>query len=62
MKTVCCTWCLAPIEVKDMFDERKRKMVCSQSCKDAEMLFTLHWSDEEINRREHYRILTLGEE
>ena len=61
MKTVCCMWCLSPIQVKDTFKEQKRKIVCSQSCKDAEMLFTLHWSDEEINRRAHYHELTRGE-
>ena len=61
MKKACCHWCLAIIEVPESFNKQK-KVVCSQSCKDAEMLFNIHWSDEEINRRAHYDELTRGDE
>lgn len=57
MKAFCC-WCLAPIKVPNNFNHKKQKAVCSKGCKDAENLFTTYWSDEEINRRAHYRHLT----
>lgn len=62
MKTTVCCWCLAPVKVRNTFDERTQKVVCSQGCKDAELLFCLHYSDEEINRRAHYRFLTEGKD
>jgi len=58
MKTTVCVWCLAPVKVQDNFNERKQKAVCSTGCRDAELLFNIHFGDEEINRRAHYRNLT----
>ena len=57
MKTLCC-WCLSPIKVTGKFNPKTDKDVCSQGCKDAEHLFCIHFSDEQINRRHHYRQLT----
>ena len=62
MKTTVCIWCDAFVKVQDTFDDLQHKAVCSQSCKDAETLFNLWMSDEEINRRAHYRYLTTGED
>jgi hypothetical protein len=62
MKTTVCVWCDTFVKVQDTFDDLQHKAVCSQSCKDAETLFNLWMSDEEINRRAHYRYLTTGEE
>ena len=62
MKTTCCYWCHAFVKVKDDYDDLQHKVVCSQSCKDAETLFNLWMSDEEINRRAHYHYLTTGED
>ena len=62
MKTIFCIWCDAPCKVADTFDERTMKAVCSRGCKDAETVFNLWMSDEEINRRDHYRHLTTGED
>lgn len=59
MKTVCI-WCHKPLEVKDNYDDLRHTAVCSQGCLDAETLFRMFYSDEEHNRRVHYRILTRG--
>lgn len=59
-KTVCC-WCDSPVRVKDDFDEWHDVAVCSQACKAGEMTFRQWMSDEEINRRQHYKQLTRGE-
>lgn len=56
----CCFWCGKPITMPEGFSEKKQKPVCSQGCKDAETLFGMMFSDEEINRRAHYRYLTEG--
>jgi len=48
--------------MSDRFDEKKSKPFCSIGCLNAEMLFNLHFSDEEINRRAHYRLLTKGDD
>jgi hypothetical protein len=61
MKTTCCVWCSAPVKVLDTYDDLQHKAVCSPGCKDAETLFCIHYSDEEINRRDHYHDLTKGE-
>jgi len=60
MKTTCCVWCFTFVKVKDTFNDLQHKAVCSVTCKEAEMMFTQYWSDEEINRREHYKELTQG--
>jgi len=62
MKLTSCVWCSEPCKVQDDYDGPQHKAVCSQSCKDAETLFNLWMSDEEINRRAHYRYLTTGED
>ena len=51
MKDANCIWCLAPIKVQDTFDDLQHKAVCSQSCKSAEMLFCMYYSDTEIKHR-----------
>ena len=61
MKTTCCVWCSAFIKVEDTFNDLQHKAVCSQTCKEAEMMFTQFYSDEEINRRAHYFELTKGD-
>ena len=60
MKTVCC-WCWKEIKVSDTYDGLQHKAICSPVCKAAEMMFSEYWSDEEINRRVHYRYLTGGQ-
>ena len=60
MKRTCCVWCSALLYVKEPLDEKKHKPVCSVTCSEAEMMFTQYWSDEEINRRAHYKELTEG--
>ena len=59
MKTAC-VWCDKIITVDEDYNDLQYKGVCSQSCKDAETLFNLWMSDEEINRRAHYKVLTIG--
>jgi len=61
MKTAC-VWCSKLVKVADDYDDLQHKAVCSQSCKDADPLFNLWMSDEEINRRAHYHYLTTGED
>lgn len=51
MKNTSCIWCWSVIKVGDDFDNLRHKGVCSQSCKDAETLFCIHFADEEIARR-----------
>lgn len=53
----CCSWCLKVLDTKT---PRPRKIFCSNGCRDAEALFEGMFSDEEINRREHYARLTKG--
>ena len=60
MKIDVCHWCSVKIKVSDSFNPKKDKAVCSKGCKDAEKLFTLHFSDEEINRRAHYMATMRG--
>ena len=62
MKTTCCAWCFAFVKVRDTFDDLQHKAVCSITCKEAETMFCQFYSDEEINRRAHYRELTQGED
>jgi len=61
MKTTACVWCSTFVTVPDTYNDRQHKAVCSPVCKSAEMMFTEYWSDEEINRRAHYKELTKGE-
>ena len=60
MKKTACVWCSCIVSVRDDFDDLQHKAVCSQTCKEAEMMFTQFYSDEEINQRAHYKILTQG--
>ena len=60
-KLTACVWCSKIMEVPDSYDDLQHKGVCSKGCKDAENLFNMYYSDEEINRRAHYRYLTKGE-
>jgi len=62
MKTTCCVWCWKLVKVADDFDEKKHKAVCSPGCKAGESVFNVWMSDEEINRRAHYRHLTRGDD
>ena len=50
----CCHWCNVPLVMKPGFDEKKHKPICSPGCRDAERLFCLFYSDEEIEMRERY--------
>lgn len=60
-KLTACVWCSKIIPIRDSYDDLRHKAVCSPGCRDAETLFNLYYSDEEINRRAHYRYLTQGE-
>mgnify|MGYP000742708424 CR=1 FL=1 len=60
MTKAACIWCWKPVKPPANYNNRTQKLVCSQGCKDAEALFQVHYSDEEINRRAHYRYLTKG--
>ena len=51
MKSTACVWCSALIKVEDDYDDLRFKGVCSTGCKDAETLFNLHYSDENIKNR-----------
>ncbi len=54
-----CWWCHAPIKkMPKSYDPKRHKAICSRGCRDAETLFNIHFNDEEINRRAHYRYLT----
>ena len=60
MKAVC-DWCQTFVKVHDTFDPLRDAVVCSRGCEDAETIFRLWMSDEEINRRQHYEYLTQGD-
>jgi len=60
MKNAACIWCHASVKVPDTYNDLQHKAVCSPVCKAAELMFSEYWSDEEINRRAHYRYLTEG--
>lgn len=60
-KIVCCEWCLKPVKAKDTFNPAKSIIVCSRGCRDAETLFRMLFSEENINRERHYNELTRGE-
>lgn len=52
-----CSWCE---KILDTNTPRPTIVFCSQGCRDANELFEMMFSDEEINRRDHYRELTKG--
>ena len=54
MKTTCCVWCSKPVEVQDIYNDLQYSAVCSQTCKDAEMLFRMYYSDEEQAMRQYF--------
>jgi hypothetical protein len=58
--TTFCWWCHTAIKMPQGFNEKKSKPMCSVGCRDAEMLFNIHFSDEEINRKWHYDEITKG--
>ena len=60
-KREVCIWCLYPVVVPENH-KPKKLLVCSTGCRDAEMLFQRMFSDEEINRRDHYTELTRGDD
>jgi hypothetical protein len=62
MQKAPCVWCSTIVDVKDSFDQWDDLAACCNGCKSADMLFRLHFSDVEINRRAHYRFLTTGED
>jgi hypothetical protein len=57
----CCAWCNKLLTLDGERDD-KQFFYCSKSCKEADWMFKMMFSDEEINRRVHYRDLTRGEE
>jgi len=62
MQKAPCVWCSTIVDVKDSFDQWDDLAACSDGCRAANMLFNHHFSDEEMNRRSHYRFLTTGED
>ncbi len=58
MKEVC-VWCPKEVQVPDTFDRFRHTAVCPDHVV-TEHLFRFCYSDEEINRREHYQRLTRG--
>jgi hypothetical protein len=62
MKPWFCDNCDAPIKVQDDYDPLRCPVVCSIGCWKSEYTFMKWMSDEEINRRNHYKELTRGEE
>lgn len=60
MRDEFCHWCDKPVKVQNNFNPIKQSAVCSVGCRDAEAMFRQQYSDEEINRRAHYRYLTQG--
>lgn len=61
-KMTACVWCWKLMPAPKGYNEKKHKGVCCRGCRDAETLFNIHFSDEEMHRRAHYRHLTRGEE
>ena len=60
MKPFCCCWCDALVNVRNTFNPLQNSVHCSKGCEDAEIMFRLWMSDEEIHRRTHYKELTQG--
>jgi hypothetical protein len=60
MRQDVCVWCHQKIQIPD--GNQNTTYTCSQGCRDAEYLFRLLFSDEAINRREHYKYLTRGDD
>ena len=54
-----CSWCT---KIHETTIPRPNKVFCNAGCRDAENLFEICFSDEEINRRDHYQQLTKGEQ
>jgi len=52
-----CGWCGA---IHKTSIPRPTKVFCNIGCRDADNLFELMFSDEEINRRTHYAEITKG--
>lgn len=60
MKT-SCGWCYKnTIKAPKGFREGIDVAYCSTGCRDADSIFKTAFSDEEINRRTHYKELTKG--
>lgn len=55
-----CYQCDTPVEVAEHFDPRYNTATCSKGCKLAELMFRKLFSDEEINRRQHYNEVMRG--
>ena len=51
MTDTICIWCWKPCKVSDDYDDLRNKAVCSRGCKDAETLFNIHFSDDNIADR-----------
>jgi uncharacterized protein with PIN domain len=60
MKDATCGWCLTHVKVPDHYDPLRREVYCCKQCFQADWMFRQWMSDEEINRRLHYQILTKG--
>ena len=54
-----CIMCDAPVEVAAHFNRFLDTAVCGRGCKTAEFMFRFCFSDEEMNRRAHYREVML---
>ena len=54
-----CCWCEAKVKVPEVINPKKL-LVCSKGCRDAEILFRIHYEDDEMNRRSHYQATMRG--
>lgn len=60
MAKAVCSWCDILLEAEERYDPLRHVVYCSNGCRDADTLFQLHYSDENINRERHYEFLTRG--
>ncbi len=57
---LCCETCLKLVKLP-IGGPLPKIFFCCHRCVCTEMLFQMHWCDEDINRRDHYKRLTRGE-
>lgn len=61
MAQACCNFCLVFIKVETGYNPQIHKRYCSKSCMVADKIFDEWQSEEEYNRKRHYKELTKGE-
>ena len=47
----CCIWCHKIIARPQGYDPTKHFLVCSDECRNQEHMFRIHFSDQEIGKR-----------